>query len=96
MGETGRTLKVLQKELKRYLFNGNTEDSAVVAHAHQEFHDIDWENTFVLDYDDDFFKRKVKETLITRQKSNFNHDSGYLVITVVKINTFVYLYLHFT
>ena len=49
------------------------------AHAHQELHDIDWENTFVLNYDDDFFKRKVKEALLIRQKNNFNQDSGLAV-----------------
>ena len=75
VGETGRTLNVRQKEHKR--FDGNTEDSAVAAHAHQEFHDIDWENTVVLDYDGDFFKRKVKEALLIRQKNN--QDSGLAV-----------------
>ena len=79
VGETGRTLNIRQKEHKRHLFNGNTEDSAVAAHAHQEVHDIDWENTFVLDYDDNFFKRKVKEALLIRQKNNFNQDSGLAV-----------------
>ena len=64
VGETGRTLNVGQKEHKRHLFNGNVKDSAVGAHAHQELHNIDWENTFVLDYDADFFKRKVKESLL--------------------------------
>ena len=33
----------------------------------------------LLDYDDDFFKRKVKEALLIRQKSNFNQDSGLAV-----------------
>ena len=55
MGETGRTLNFQQTEHKRHLFNGNTEDSAVAANAHQKLHDIDWENTFVLNYDDNFF-----------------------------------------
>ena len=70
----------------------NTQDPA----AHQELHDIDWENTFVLDNDADFFKRKVKESLLIRQK-NFNQDSGlavspiYLIITFVKIYTSVCL-----
>ena len=74
--ETGRTLNVRQKEHKRHLFNGNTEDSAVADH---EFHNLNWENTLVLDYDDDFFKRKVKEALLIRQKNNFNQDSGLAV-----------------
>ena len=77
VGETDRTLNVQQKEHKRHLFNGNVEDSAVAAH-HQELHDIDWENTFVLNYDD-FFKRKVKEALLIRQKNNFNQESSLAV-----------------
>ena len=78
VGETDRTLNVRQKEHKRHLFNGNVEDSAVAAH-HQELHDIDWENTFVLNYDEDFFKRKVKEALLIRQKNNFNQESSLAV-----------------
>ena len=60
VGETGRTFNVHQKEHKRHLFNGNIEDSAVAAHAHQESHYINWENTFVIDYDDDFSRGKSK------------------------------------
>jgi len=42
-------------------------------------HDIDWENTSVLDYDNDFYRRKVKEALLIKQKANFNQDSGLAV-----------------
>ena len=49
------------KEHKRHLFTGNIEDSAVAAHAHQESHDIDCENTLVIDYDDDFSRGKSKK-----------------------------------
>ena len=79
IGDTGRTLQVRQKEHKRHCINGRTQDSAVAAHAHQELHDIDWENTSVLDYDDDFYRRKVKEALLIKQKANFNQDSGLAV-----------------
>ena len=79
VGETGRRLNIRQKEHKRHLFNGNVKDSAVAAHAHRELHDIDWENTFVLNYDDDFLKRKAKEALLIRQKNNFNQDSSLAV-----------------
>ena len=92
VGETGRTLNVRQKEHKRHLFNGNVKDSAVAAHAHQELHDIDWENTFVLNYDDDFFKREVKEALLGKRTTSIRTVAwqlAYLVITFVKINTFV-------
>ena len=79
IGETGRTLQVRQKEHERHCINGRSQDSAVAAHAHQELHDIDWENTSVLDYDDDFYRRKVKEALLIKQKANFNQDSGLAV-----------------
>jgi len=57
VGETGRTLNIRQKE-----HNGNTSDSAVAAHAHQEAHGIDWDNTFVLDSDESIFRNKVKHS----------------------------------
>ena len=79
IGETGRTLNVRQKEHKRHLTNGHTEDSAVATHAHQQLHDIDRENSSVLDYDDDYYKRKVKEALRIKQTDNFNQDSGLAV-----------------
>ena len=79
IGETGRTLNVRQKEHKRHLTNGHTEDSVVAVHAHQQLHNIDWENTLVLDHEDDYFKRKVKEPLRIKQRDNFNQDSGLAV-----------------
>ena len=67
VGEAGRTLNVRQKEHKRHLFNGNTEDSAVATHAHHELHDIDWENTFVLDHDQEESQRStIKRTTSIR------------------------------
>ena len=33
----------------------------------------------VLDYDDDYYKRKVKEALRIKQTDNFNQDSGLAV-----------------
>ena len=44
-----------------------------------DFHNIDWENASVLDYDDNFYRRKVKEALLIKQKANFNQDSGLAV-----------------
>ena len=56
VGETDITLNIPQKE-----HSGNTSDSAVAAHAHQEAHDIDWDSTFVVDSDDEsIFRSKVK------------------------------------
>ena len=71
-------MNVRQKEHKRHLTNGHTEDSGVAAHAHQHLHDIDWENALhvALDHEDDYFKRKVREALRIKQRDNFNQDSG--------------------
>jgi len=79
IGETGRTLNARQKEHKRHLTNGHTEDSAVAVHAHQQLHDIDWEITLVLDHEDDYFKRIGKEALQIKERDNFNQDSGLAV-----------------
>ena len=98
IGETGRTLHACQKEHKRHLTNRHTEDSAVAAHAHRQLHDIDWENTSVLDYDDDYFKRKVKEALRIKQTTSTRTVVGSqpsMVITLVKIPISSILIFHF-
>ena len=59
--ETGRLLNVRQKEHCRHLAYGRTDSSAVAAHALSTLHDIDWENSSVLEHEGNFFKRKVKE-----------------------------------
>ena len=38
-------------------------------HAHQEFDDLDWENTVVLDYDDNFFQEESQRSTLIRQKN---------------------------
>ena len=61
VGETGRTLNVRQKEHSCHLNNGRMDSSAIATHVLSDLHDIDWENSSALDYEDNFFKRKVKE-----------------------------------
>ena len=53
--------------------------SNIAAHAHHKIYDIKWENIFVLDIDDDFFKR---EALLIRQKNNLYQNSGVTVSTI--------------
>ena len=48
-------------------------------------------DTYSMDYDEGFFKKKVKEALLIRQKNNFNQDSG-LAVSLVWLS----LYLHCT
>ena len=82
VGETGRTLSARQKEHRRQLAYGRTDSSAVAAHAVSTLHDIDWENSSVLEHEDNFFKRKVKEALLIRTHHNFNQDDGLAVSPV--------------
>ena len=82
VGETGRTLNIRQKEHCRHLTYGRTDSSAVAAHAVSTLHDIDWENSYVLEHEDNFFKRKVKEALLIHTHQNFNLDDGLAVSPV--------------
>ena len=82
IGETGRTLSVRQAEHKRHLANSHTQHSAVAAHALDELHDINWGNISVLDHNDDFYKRRIKEALLIRHYSNFNQDCGLAISPV--------------
>ena len=82
VGETGRTLNVRRREHCRHSTNGRTDSSAVAAHAHSSLHDIDWENSSVLEFEDNFYKRKVKEALLIRRHHNFNQDDGLAVSPV--------------
>ena len=70
---------VRQKEHHRQLAY---DSSAVAAHAVSTLHDIDWENSSVLEHEDNFFKRKVKEALLIRTHHNFNQDDGLAVSPV--------------
>ena len=82
VGKTGRTLNVRQKEHRRHLTYGRTDSSAVAAHAVSTLQDIDWENSYVLEHEDNFFKRKVKEALLIHTHQNFNLDDGLAVSSV--------------
>ena len=52
----------------RLLINRKIEDSAVATHASGNYHNIDWENSIILDHEHDFFKRSSAHT----EHNNFN------------------------
>ena len=54
VGQTGRTLVHRRKEHQRSLTSGNLVQSAVVEHAAQQSHDIDWEGATVMDVEQQF------------------------------------------
>ncbi|XP_071491393.1 uncharacterized protein [Diadema antillarum] len=68
VGESARPLKTRLDEHAR-------PSSPVGAHA--SFHDIDWDGVKVLDREDNWYKRGVKEAInIRRTKSDLNKDQG--------------------
>jgi len=79
IGETGRTLCTRQSEHRWHLNNGRTEDSAVAAHAIDNDHGIDWENSIILNQEDNFFKRRIKEAILIQKHDNFNQGIGLAV-----------------
>ena len=60
IGETGRTLKKRLSEHKQAIktFNSN---NGISVHVHQEQHRINWEDAKVLDYEDNYWKRRTLE-----------------------------------
>ena len=47
------------------------------AHAIDNNHGIDWENRIILNQEDNFFKRRIKEAI--QKHDNFNQDIGLAV-----------------
>ena len=82
MGGGGGGWGGLGTRLSRHLSSGRMDGSAVAIRVLSDLHDIDWENTSVLEYEDNFLKRKVKEPLIIRTHHNFNQDDGLAVSRV--------------
>ncbi|XP_072017752.1 uncharacterized protein [Amphiura filiformis] len=70
IGETGRTLKKRTSEHQRDTDSGNT-------HVWQNQHDIDWDNTKILDMNTKWSERKFMEAWhIHSTPDNFNRDKG--------------------
>ena len=77
IGETGRTLKKRTSEHQRDTDSGNTQKSAVAEHVWQNQHNIDWDNTKILDMNTKWSERKFMEAWhIHSTPDNFNRDKG--------------------
>jgi len=67
--------------------NLNTDDTgtiggpktAVAVHAIDSDHGIDWENSIILNQEDNFLKRRIKEAILIQKDDNFNQDIGLTV-----------------
>ena len=79
IGETGRSLNIRMKEHKAACRLASFEESAVVEHAWQDGHCVNWEDAEVLDTARDLQVRKTKEALyikMTPSGCRINRDEG--------------------
>ena len=75
IGETGRPFIVRMNEHRCAV---KTEDmrNANAVHSIKESHSIAWENARIIDREQNWKKRRIKESLYIRNKDNYNLDSG--------------------
>ena len=76
IGETCRTLNVRLKEHQRCCRNLESQKSAVAQHAIEEDDRIDWDQSTVIDREQKWHTRRLKEALHIRTHNNFNQDQG--------------------
>lgn len=77
IGETGRTLEIRLKEHKRAVEKGDNKNGIAV-HANKfPSHIIQWNTCTVLEQEQNWYKRRVKEALmIQKEKRTMNLDNG--------------------
>ena len=77
IGETGRTLDVRLKEHRRAV-KMNNKSNGIAVHTNSTSHDIDWDSVEVIDQEQNWIKRKIKEALHIRSvNAPMNLDQGY-------------------
>ena len=82
IGETGRNLDIRLKEHKRAVKMDN-QNNGIVVHVNKTLHDIEWNNTEILEQESNWNKRKVKEVLHIREEhATMNLDQGYQLNTI--------------
>ena len=79
IGETKRSFSTRQKEHKRDVRNaasGIIKDSstALCKHATFQKHELDWQNSKILDFETDYRKRRFIESFFIKQKPNVMND----------------------
>ena len=76
IGETGRTLDTRLSEHRRNCRNGEVLKSGVAQHALVDNHRINWDGSTVINREQHWYRRRVKEALYIRRFGNFNLDRG--------------------
>ena len=79
IGETGRQLKVRMKEHQADVRYGRTQRSALAEHSVATGHEIDWEDVEIIETEENWQRRKAKESWnIKMKKPKLNRDEGTL------------------
>ena len=81
IGETGHPFHIRLKEHQRAVFQGDRRNANAVHHM-EEDHEMDWEKARVLTREEDWKKRKIKESIHIRSRKTFNLDMGFLLSPV--------------
>jgi hypothetical protein len=77
VGETKRRFKSRVTEHKAAVRRANAKDSAIAAHAVEELHLPDWDNTKIVSQDRNFRTRRFKEAVeILNQPNPLNRNEG--------------------
>ena len=81
MGETGRTLKQRVTEHKRAVKNADSSNGLAV-HVTKTQHRIEWNEAEVICREEQWMKRKIKESLMIKAHgNNLNLDAGVSIDT---------------
>ena len=79
IGETSRQLNVRTKEHQADVTYRRVQRSALTEHSVATGHEIDWEDVEIIEREDNWQRRKAKESWnIRMKKSNLNRDEGTL------------------
>ena len=73
VGETGRSLKIRLKEHRTL----KEKDSALVKHVNETHHDIDFEKTDLVSYEENWVKRKITEALYMKKCDHFQGNTSW-------------------
>ena len=76
IGETGRSISTRLKEHKACYRQSQWEKSAIVKHAQQENHVIDWENSQLIHRTPNWYNRRVREAIEIFKHNTVPQDTG--------------------
>ena len=77
IGETNKTLEVRLKEHERAVETDNRKKNGIAVYANNTWHSIDWAKAEIIDKEQNWCKRRVKEALyIKEMKAQMNLDQG--------------------